>query len=82
MSTRRQRIIDVVLGVIAGGLVGAIVAVNLIITLGIGYDVTLPQVFRENMLVGIITTVILVSGPIAGVALMRKRRRRWEGPTP
>lgn len=52
MSTRRQWIIDLVLGVIIGGLVGAIVAVNFIITLGIGYDVTLPQVFRANILVG------------------------------
>ncbi|MEX0698906.1 MAG: hypothetical protein WEE53_04395 [Acidimicrobiia bacterium] len=81
MSTRRQWIIDLVLGVIIGGLVGAIVAVNFIITLGIGYDVSLPEVFRENTLVGIVTTAFLVCGPIAGVALMRKRRRRREGMT-
>ena len=82
MSNKRQWIIDLALGVAIGGLVGAIIAVNLIITVGIGYDVTLPEVFRENMLLGTITTVILVSGPIVGAALMRKRRRRREGLTP
>jgi hypothetical protein len=81
MSTGRQWTIDLVVGVILGGLVGAIVAVNLIITVGIGYDVSLPEVFRENLLVGVITSVILVSGPIAGVALMRRRRRRREATT-
>jgi NhaP-type Na+/H+ or K+/H+ antiporter len=78
MSTRRQKTIDLVLGMALGGLIGAIVAVNLIITVGIGYDVSLPQVFRENLLVGIITTVILISGPVAGVALMRRLRRQRE----
>jgi NhaP-type Na+/H+ or K+/H+ antiporter len=78
MSTRRQKTIDLVLGMVLGGLIGAIVAVNLIITVGIGYDVSLPQVFRENLLVGIVTTAILISGPIAGVALMRRLRRQRE----
>jgi hypothetical protein len=78
MSTRRQKTIDLVLGMVLGGLIGAIVAVNLIITVGIGYDVSLPQVFRESLLVGIITTVVLISGPIAGVALMRRLRRQRE----
>ena len=82
MATRRQSFIDLVLGIALGGLLGAIVAVNLIITVGIGYDVSLPQVFRENLLVGIITTVILISGPIAGVALMRRLRRQREETTP
>ncbi len=75
MSTKRERIIDLVLGLVGGAVVGAIVAVNLIITVGIGYDVSLAEVYRENLLVGIITTVILVTGPILGVAFMRKLRR-------
>jgi hypothetical protein len=79
---RRQSIIDLVLGIALGGLLGAIVAVNLIITVGIGYDVSLAQVFRENLLVGIVTTLILISGPIAGIALMRRLRRQREGTTP
>lgn len=82
MATRRQSILDLVLGIALGGLLGAIVAVNLIITVGIGYDVSLAQVFRENLLVGIVTTLILISGPIAGIALMRRLRRQREGTTP
>jgi hypothetical protein len=82
MATRRQNILDLVLGIALGGLLGAIVAVNLIITVGIGYDVSLAQVFRENLLVGIVTTLILISGPIAGIALMRRLRRQREGTTP
>ena len=81
MSTKRERIIDLVLGFVGGAVVGAIVAVNLIITVGIGYDVSLAEVYRENLLVGIITTGILVAGPILGVALMKKWRRRQNGPT-
>ena len=75
MTANRERIIDLALGIVGGAVVGAIVAVNLIITVGIGYDVSLPEVYRANLLVGIITTVILVAGPILGVALMRKLRR-------
>jgi len=82
MATRRQILFDLGLGVALGGLLGAIVAVNLIITVGIGYDVSLPQVFRENLLVGIVTTLILISGPIAGVALMRRLRTQREETTP
>jgi hypothetical protein len=82
MATRRQSVFDMVLGIALGGLLGAIVAVNLIITVGIGYDVSLAQVFRENLLVGIVTTLILMSGPIAGIALMRRLRRQREGTTP
>ncbi len=79
MATRRQNSVDLVLGVAVGGLLGAIVAVNLIITFGIGYDVSLAQVFRENLLVGILTSLILISGPVGGVALMRRLRRQREG---
>jgi hypothetical protein len=81
MSTKRERIIDLALGFVGGAVVGAIVAVNLIITVGIGYDVSLAEVYRENLLVGIITTGILVAGPVLGVALMKKRRREHNGPT-
>ena len=81
MTTKRERTIDFALGFVGGAIVGAIVAVNLIITVGIGYDVSLAEVYRENLLVGIITTGILVAGPILGVALMKKLRRRRNGPT-
>ncbi|HEY6627420.1 MAG TPA: hypothetical protein VI193_00380 [Acidimicrobiia bacterium] len=81
-KTKRDRVIDWGLGLFGGAVVGAIVAVNLIITVGIGYDVSLAEVYRENPLVGIVTTAILVAGPILGVALMRKLRRDRNRSTP
>lgn len=76
MNTRRSWIVDGTIGVIVGGILGAIVAVNLIITAGIGYDVTLAEVFRQNTIVGVVTVAILVAGPVVGVFAMRTLRQR------
>ncbi len=82
MSAKRQQIIDLALGIVGGAVVGAIVAVNFIITIGIGYDVTLADVYRESPPAGVLTTAILVAGPIIGVVLMRKLSRRRNGSSP
>ncbi len=74
MTTSRHRL-DVAIGVVVGGLGGAIVAVNLIIFAGIGYDVTIPEVFRQNTFVGVVAVGVLLAGPVAGVVLMRRYRR-------
>lgn len=71
---------DSVAGGLVGGLVGAVVAVNFIITIGIGYDVSLVEVFRENVLAGIVTTAILAAGPIVGVTMARRIRRKRQSP--
>ncbi|MEZ5176151.1 MAG: hypothetical protein R2823_08095 [Acidimicrobiia bacterium] len=76
MTRDRTRTFDVIVGLVAGSIVGAIVAVNFIITVGIGYDVSIPDIFRESVLAGIVTIGILVAGPIVGVILMRRRRRK------
>lgn len=76
MKPRNEWIVDIAVGVVAGGVIGAIVAVNFIITIGIGYDVTIPDIFRDNVLAGIVTIAILVGSPIIGVALMRRQRRK------
>lgn len=76
MKQKNGWVPDIVLGVLAGGVVGTIVAVNFIITIGIGYDVSIPDIFRENVLAGIATIVILIGGPVVGVALMRRQRRK------
>ena len=49
-------------------IVAAIVAVNLVILSGIdtGYETTIPELFRENVILGIVTVAILIGGPIAG----------------
>lgn len=67
---------DSCVGGLAGLVVAAIVAVNLIITVGIGYDVTLAEVFRQNILVGIATSLIFIAGPIVGILVARRFRRQ------
>jgi len=78
MSTRRRWLFDGVIGLTAGGLVGAIIAVNFVIFVGIegGYEASIADVFRENVLAGIVTVAILVAGPIVGFEMMRRRRRQ------
>ena len=76
--TLRGWITDVGLGGILGGIIGAIVAVNLVIYSGIedGYEASLPDVFSENLLVGLLTVGILCAGPVVGVLVARRQRSR------
>ncbi len=76
MNGHREWMVDGLVGVIVGGITGAIIAVNFIITVGIGYDVTLADIFNENLLVGIVTVAILIAGPAVGVVAMRRFRRQ------
>jgi hypothetical protein len=81
VSRRRGWLVDILLGGVIGGVVGAIVAVNVVIYSGIdrGYEATIPEVFRQNMLVGILTVAILVGAPVLGVAVARRVRRAQTG---
>jgi hypothetical protein len=40
-----------------------------------GYEASIPDVFRQNLLAGIVTVVILAAGPVLGVAIARRMRR-------
>jgi len=64
-------------GALVGAIVGAIVAVNFVIAFGpdSGYESSIPDVFRENVLVGIVTVAILVAGPMAGAIVAGRMRR-------
>jgi hypothetical protein len=75
---RRHWVIDLLTGIVLGGLVGAIAAVNFVIYFGIegGYEASIPDVFRQSTLAGIVTVGLLAAGPVIGVVLMRRRRRR------
>ncbi|NND03867.1 MAG: hypothetical protein HKN91_13885 [Acidimicrobiia bacterium] len=74
----REWLIDLLIGGILGGIAGAIVAVNVVIFSGIedGYEASIPDVFRQNLFVGIVTVGILVAGPIVGVGVRRRMRAR------
>ena len=78
MRSRRSWLTDGLVGGAIGGVVGGVVAVNFVIFSGIepGYEATIPEVFRQSMLAGIMTIAILVAGPVVGVWVMRRRRRR------
>lgn len=67
---------DTLVGVVAGGIVGAIAAVNFIITIGIGYDVSIGDVFDHSIIAGVVMVGILLAGPVLGVVAMRWLRRR------
>ena len=71
-------LVDVLAGGFIGGIVGGIAAINLVIFAGIepGYEATLPEVFSQSWVVGIVTVVVLMAGPIVGVIVARRIRRR------
>jgi hypothetical protein len=82
--TTRGWVRDVVVGVLVGGIVSAIVAVNVIIYAGIepGYEAGLADVFRQNVLVGLLVVAVLCAGPVLGVVTARGRRRRRRAADP
>lgn len=67
---------DLLVGGIAGGVVGAIISVNLVIFSGVdeGYQAGLGDVFRHNPAVGVLALAILIGAPVTGVILARRRR--------
>jgi MFS family permease len=80
-SRKRAWLADIAMGGVVGGIIGAIVAVNFVIYAGIegGYEATIPDVFRQNVIAGVITVVILASGPLVGVVTARRLRGRRGG---
>ena len=71
-------LLDLTVGGLGGGVVGAIAAVNFVIFTGIeqGYEASLAEVFQHNLVAGIITVMILIAGPVLGVLTARRLRRR------
>lgn len=66
------------LGALFGVVIGAIVALNLLIFSGIegGYEASLSDAFDQRPWVAITMVVVLVAGPVIGaVAALRLRRR-------
>ena len=81
MNSRvRAWIADILVGGIAGGIVGAIVTVNFVIFAGIddGYEATIADVFRQNTIAGVVAVAILGFSPVCGVVIARRLRRKRE----
>ena len=70
--------IDIIVGGIFGGIVGAIAAVNVVIYSGIddGYEATLGEVFDQYPIVGVIAVGLILLGPAVGIAVARYLRDR------
>ena len=77
-KARREWLVDVLVGGAIGVLVGAVVAVNLVILVGPekGYESSIAEVFEHDLVAGLVTVAILALSPAAGIWLAR-RRRRW-----
>ena len=72
----RHWLVDCIVGGVAGGIIGAIVAVNIAIFGGMsrGYETTIPEMFDENLAVGVVVIAVLAAGPVAGVLVARRLR--------
>ncbi len=67
-----------VAGGVVGAIVGAIVAVNVVIYAGpdTGYQSSIGDVFEHDVFVGFLTVTVLLAGPVTGVVIARRRRKR------
>jgi hypothetical protein len=74
----RNWLVDLCSGAIVGGVIGALGAVNFVIYVGIddGYEANIADVFRQNTLAGLVTVALLILGPVLGVIVARRIRRR------
>jgi len=73
-----KRVANGAIGAILGFAVGAIIAVNVVITAGVdqGYEASLPEIFDESIFLGIVTVAILAAGPVLGVIIAYRLQRR------
>jgi len=64
-------------GFAVGSIVGAIVAVNIVIYAGpdSGYQSSIGDVFRHSAPVGVLAVAALVAGPVLGVMIARRSAR-------
>lgn len=80
-----RTVLGTAIGILAGAVVAFIVEINLVIFSGIerGYEATLPDMFAENRLIGVLAVAILVAGPVAGgIWGFRMASRRRPAGTP
>ncbi len=73
-----KRVANGAIGAILGFAVGAIIAVNVVITAGVdqGYEASLPEIFEASIFLGIVTVAILAAGPVLGVIIAYRLQRR------
>lgn len=77
-TNTKRRLIDTVVGAVLGLAVGAIAAVNVVITAGVdrGYQASFSEIFDDSIFLGVVTVSILAAGPVVGVIVARRIRKR------
>lgn len=75
---RGDWLIDVAAGILIGGIVGGILAVNLVIYYGLerGYESSFAEIFEASVVLGTIVVGILLAFPVLGVVVARRQRTR------
>lgn len=78
--SRREWLVDIGVGGLVGGLVALIGAWNLMIYLGVedGYEASLGEAFQHSPIVGTVVAAVLVAGPVTGISIARRQRRKRE----
>jgi hypothetical protein len=73
----RGWLFDLIAGGGLGGLLALIVAVNVVIYSGVegGYEAGLQEVFEHSVLTGLVVVAVVVTCPVLGVLVARRRRR-------
>ncbi len=79
MRSSHDRLWSCLIGGFGGLVVGAVVAVNFIIAVGIGYDVSPLEVFRQQPFVGFVAAAIQVGAPILGAIFIHRLRHPEKG---
>lgn len=76
----RGWLIDITAGGVIGGLVGLLAAWNLAILLGVegGYEASVVDAFEHSPFAGILVVGALLGGPVFGVWVARRQRRKRE----
>lgn len=77
----REWLVDVLVGGLGGAIVGGILAVNLVIFSGNdrGYEASIDEVFRQNVLLGVAVVALWIAGPVFGVIGARRSLQRRGG---
>lgn len=77
-------VIDVLVGGLGGGLVGAITAVNIVVFSGIedGYESSFGDIMDYSRFLALIVVAVLLAAPISAVFMLRKLRRSRRIPRP
>ncbi len=78
-TSPKPRLLGVsVLGAVVGAIIGAIVAVNIAIYLGPdqGYESSIGDLFEANAIVGVLTILALVGGPVVGIVVARRAAQK------